>query len=330
MTQLIDVHLIESLGSTTTLLNRYFSLFIFFFGVIGNILNILILTQRSIRSNSCILLFLISSIANLISLLSGLTSRIFSSWQVDLTETNDILCKLRAFFTFTSRTIALWLIMLATIDRWIISSNNIQRRRLSSLKNAQKGSFIVILLSILLYSQMFYCYKANLLNTPLKCYGKTPTCRLLTDIIYACFTVLFPLILMTTFGVMTISNIRESRTCINPRRISGEKHVNSETLIFLSRQRRHWKKLDRHLRRMLFLQIFLLILLTVPQAIHKLYFTIASSNYKSPLEYDLDRFLYSFELLLPYLQSALPFYIYTLTGGKIFRRALEKLIGCAK
>jgi len=330
MSSSIHARLIESLNENSIQIHLYFSLFIFFFGIIGNILNILVLNQPTLRSNSCIFLFLLSSIANLISILFGLTPRILSTWQLDITETNDIPCKLRAFITFTSRTIALWLIMLATIDRWTVSSNNIHRRRLSSLKNAQKGSLVIILISILFFSQMLYCYEANLINTPLKCYGKTTYCRLLTDVTYTCFTILLPVILMTIFGLMTISNLRETRMCMEPRKISLDKHVNKEVLVFLNQQRQRWKKLERYLRRMLLLQVILLILLTLPQAIHKLHFTITSNKYKSSLEYDFNRFLYKFELLLPYLESALPFYTYTLSGGHIFRTALQRLIRCSK
>ena len=134
----IKSHLIEMLSVNSTQLNLYFSLFIFVFGIIGNLLNILVLAQRSIRSNPCIFLFLISSIANLISIVFGLTPRILSTWQLDLTENNDIPCKLRAFIMFSSRTIALWLIMLATVDRWMSSSLDNHQRKLSFTKNLSK------------------------------------------------------------------------------------------------------------------------------------------------------------------------------------------------
>lgn len=319
--------LIEFLIDNNIQLNLYFSSFIFVLGMIGNILNILVLTQRKLRSNSCIYLFLVSSIANFISLLFGLTPRILSSLQLDMTETIDIYCKLRAFIAFTSRQIAIWLIMLATIDRYLISSNNFHYRKLSSLKNAQISSFIVILISIVCFSQMLYCYQSNLINTPLKCYGKTSPCRLLTDITYACFTILFPVILMTIFGLLTISNIREKRICMKPQK----RKSNEKVLFILSHQKQRWKKLERYLRRMLLLQVILLIFLTLPQAIHKLYFTITSNfKTKSSYEYEIDRVLYKFELLLPYIESVLPFYIYTLTGGGIFRQALQKVLCCSK
>lgn len=329
-TSSIIAHLMENLNSTSLLLSRYLALFIFFFGIIGNILNILVLTQRSLRVNPCVFLFLISSIANFISILSGLTPRILSSWQLDLTETNDTLCKLRAFVMFTSRTVALGLIMLATIERWTLSSSNIQRRQLSSLKNAQRGSLLIIVVSTLLYSQMLYCYKSSLLHTPLKCYGKTPVCRLLNDMVYVFFTILIPLISMITFGFMTIHNIRERQTCMEPKKISKDPDLDKTSFILNTRQKQQWKKLEHYLRRMLFLQVMTLIILTFPQAIHKVYFTLTSNKHKSQLEYDFDRFLYNFELLLPFLESALPFYLYTLAGGKVFRQALEKLFFCSK
>ncbi|CAF3996943.1 unnamed protein product, partial [Rotaria sp. Silwood1] len=73
--------------NATIQINRYFTIIVFCFGTIGNILNILILSQRSFRSNSCTWLFLISSYANLISILFGLTTRIKSGWNYDFTYT---------------------------------------------------------------------------------------------------------------------------------------------------------------------------------------------------------------------------------------------------
>jgi len=137
---------------------------------------------------------------------------------------------------------------------------------------------------------------------------------------------MFPLIFMTVFGLLTISNLRQRRYCLQGRKYSHERHVNRKTLIFLDQQRQRWKKLERYLQHMLCLQVISLIILTLPQVIHKLYFTLTYRWDKSTIEYELNRILYQFELLLPYLENALPFYIYTLAGGKIFRRAFQKLV----
>ncbi|CAF4104891.1 unnamed protein product, partial [Adineta steineri] len=58
----------------------------------------------------------------LISLIAGLSPRMLSSITVDLSDTVRWICKMRGFTLFTFRAIAFWLIMLATIDRWLLSS----------------------------------------------------------------------------------------------------------------------------------------------------------------------------------------------------------------
>ncbi|CAF4691597.1 unnamed protein product [Rotaria sp. Silwood2] len=106
---------------------------------------------------------------------------------------------------------ATWLMVLATIDRWLQSSINARHRQKSSLKNSQLWTIIIIILSAICYSQQLYCYEANLIDTPLQCYGKTSVCRYLTDLSLALVTVCIPVILMVLFGLLIISNIRQSQ-----------------------------------------------------------------------------------------------------------------------
>jgi hypothetical protein len=153
MSSSTDANLIALLNNVSTQLNRYFAIFIFLFGVVGNITNTLVLMQRPLRSNPCAWLFLVSSIACLISILSGLIPRFLSTWNTDMTNTNQVLCKLRIFIFFDSLTIAFWLIMLATVDRWLSSSTDVTRRRRSTLKNAQRGLIVIVILSTIIEIQ---------------------------------------------------------------------------------------------------------------------------------------------------------------------------------
>lgn len=321
-----DIELIEQLTLLINHLNRYLSLIIFLFGVIGNFLNILVLSQRTLRRNTCAWLFLASSISNLISILFGLTPRIFSGWSMDLTETVPLYCKIRAFVMFSSRTIAFWLILFATIDRWILSLSKAAYRQVSTLKTAKYCCFILTCLSICLYIHTLYCYEPNLHHTPLKCYGKTNSCRLLTDITYASFTICSPLILMVVFGVLTILNLQRQYQSVSPTISTMIKYNKIEQKILFHRRKiQRWKKLDRRLRQMLLLQVILLIILMLPQTIHKLHSTLTYYPLKSPVQQRIDQFFYNFDLLLPYIASGMPFYIYTLAGGRTFRNALKNL-----
>jgi hypothetical protein len=304
-------NLILSLNNASSQLNRYFSIFIFIFGIFGNLLNCLVLSQRSLRTNPCSFLFLISSIASLISILSGLTTRMLAGYAVDLTNTISWLCKLRAFILFTSRNIASWLLTVASIDRWFSSSINHQYRQKSSLKNAYKNMFIIIIFSILLYIEIFYCYESNLINTPLKCYGKDGICRITTDLSYALITLIIPIIIMIIFGLMTISNVQSSyrRVCVT-------------VTANIQKQRQRWKKTEYHLLLMLLIQILLYSFFTLPQAIQKIYSTITADQIKTALQTSIENLVFNLLLLLTYFSSAMPFYIYTLCGGKIFRKTL--------
>jgi hypothetical protein len=157
--------LIATLSYVSSILNRYFAIAIFIFGTIGNILNCLIFSQRNLRSNPCSLFFLVSSIANLSYIYTGLTTRMLTGWAIDLTATIGWLCKLRTFVLYTSRTVALWLIALAAADRWLSSHVNARYRQMSTVKNAYRSMILILSLATLLYAQLFYCYQANLINT---------------------------------------------------------------------------------------------------------------------------------------------------------------------
>jgi hypothetical protein len=332
MSSLNSTLIISIWNKTSARINCSLAIFLFIFGTIGNILNIFVLSQRTLRYNPCAWLFYVSSIFNLISIVSGLSTRILSSLNFDITDRIEFLCQLRAFTLLTSRTIAYWLIMLAIFDRWLLSCINVHYRRLSKLKNAKQGMMIIIIISIIIYSLIFYCYEPNLINTPLKCYSKTIKCRILTDQIYTFVTILIPLILMILFGFLTISNVRKMHY---RAQISFRSRFN-QTLI-TREYRRRFKSIDRHLLVMLLVQISFLTIFTLPQTIEMIYLTITTNQFKSSLQNTIENSIFTFSLLLTYLASGIPFYIYTLSGGRLFRerffiliRQLIQLITCQK
>lgn len=315
-------NLIITLNTLSPYLNRYLSIGILVFGSIGNILNCLALSQRTLRSNPCSFFFLTSSMASLITLISGVLVRLLAGFSADLTDTVNWLCKLRIFILFDSRTIASWLIMLATFDRWLSSSINVNRRQKSSLKNARRGVFIVILLSSLAYAQIFYCYEANLTNAPLKCYGRTTWCRLLIDSEFTALSILLPSSLMFIFGFMTILNLRSvAFRRVQPVTITAA-HATGTRTGSISRS----KKRDHYLLLMLCVQVILLTLFSLPQAIQNLFANATRFEVRSPTYIAINNFVFNLFLLLTYVTNGMPFYIYTLTGGSIFRKALVQSI----
>ncbi|CAF0978408.1 unnamed protein product [Rotaria sp. Silwood1] len=306
--------LIETLQFTSDQLNRYLAPIIFLFGVVGNTFNCLILSKRTLRSNPCALLFLVSSFIGLISMVAGLPTRILAGWHHDPTNTMDWACKTRVFMVFSTRTMAIWLIALATIDRWFLSSVNIHRRQMSNLKNVKREIVIVVIVSIISYTHMIICYKANMNDEPLKCYGKSVECRMLTDLVYAIITIIIPLIIMIIFGLMIIANVHHARNRIQTR-------TTLSTVIPSRTEELRIKKIDRHLLRMLLVQVLLLTLFCTPQAAQKFYISLKPFYILSEREDAINIFLYNIEVILAFVASGMPFYVYTISGGTVFRRA---------
>ncbi|CAF1051409.1 unnamed protein product [Adineta ricciae] len=297
---------IDLLINISDQINRYFAIFIFIFGTCGNILNIVILSDRTLRHIPCVFLFLIASISSLISIDLGLITRMLAGWASDPTYTIGWICKLRTFLVFATRLIVFWLFVLSTIDRWLSSSVYNHQRRLNTMKNVRYATLTVILMSVIMYAQLFYCYEANLVRAPFPCYTKSSLCQIVTDLTFALFTIIIPLLLMSMFSLMTIFNFHQS-----------------QQRIFRTGEQRS-KRTERYLLRMLCTQIIALGLLTLPQAIIRLYAAFVDMHH-SELQTTIDMFVYNILLLLTYLASAMPFYIYTLTGGSLFRRPLSNL-----
>ncbi|CAF1497191.1 unnamed protein product [Adineta steineri] len=320
--------LIASINNATIQLNRYLSLIIFVFGIIGNILNILVLSRRALRTNPCALLFLVSSLTGLIVIISGLTTRLTAGWSVDSSETIEWLCKFHIFILFVSRTIFFWLLVFASIDRWFSSSINVHRRHVSTLKNAQRSIIVITIFSVLLNGPLLYCYKANLIDTPAKCYGYSDSCRSYTDISFTLVNIVIPSLLMLLFGLLTINNIRQVQKRINIRAsISVPDPYNKNTPTNMSMKQQQQMKTDQNLFKMLFVQVIFLILCTAPYAIYRLYATITpAASLKTVLQNAIESFLFNLFTNLTYLATAMPFYIYTLFVGKVFRNELFSVI----
>ena len=317
-----DLSVVASINNATNQLNRYIPLLIYVSGIIGNLLNVSVLSRRALRSNPCAFFFLASSLAGLLAIISGLTTRLTAGWAVDLSETNGWLCKTRIFVLFVSRTTVVGLLVCAAVDRWCSSSLNVQRRNRSTLRNAQRGLILVIIFSVLLNGPLLYCYEANQIGTPARCYGFSDTCRLYTDLSYTFGTIVVPSLLMLLFGLLTIRNVRRVQKRIHATHISAT-HPTSGSQSAATHVQQQRRRTDRSLLKMLLAQILFLILCTAPYTTYRIYSTFqTSAPSKSAIQNSMERLLFNLCTSLTYLASAMPFYIYTLCGGKVFRNEL--------
>lgn len=133
-------------------------------------------------------------------------------------------------------------------------------------------------------------------------------------------TTVLPLVFMFFFGFLTMRNIVELT-----RRQRYSSYRSCGTLQFVE-QRTRLTTIDRNLLFMLLVQITFLALLTLPQALVQIYTAIIDFDRKNNTERIIYTAIYKISILLTYLASGIPFYIYTLTGGELFREAISLII----
>jgi hypothetical protein len=305
---------IERLNFISSQCNRYLSVFLLLIGTIGNILNFWVFSQRKLRHNPCAIYFRVASLYNIISIISGLPPRMFRDWNLfsDLTETTSFLCTIRLVVLFTTRTIVSWLLTCATIDRYLASSNELRLRQWSDVKYVLRCIVITSIISLLFWSECFYCFDANLLGTPIKCYAKSDTCRIINDLSQAFITTILPSSVMFIFGWGTIRHVHRF-TLVYP--ISPGQNA---AVVMKKR------KTETNLTRMLIVQIILLTIFNMPQAVKKLYLTRTFYQIKSGDQQALENLLFTIALLCTYVQNCLTFFLFTFTGT-IFRKTILTL-----
>ena len=303
---------IDQLNNATLQVNRYGYAATLLFGMIGNVLSIIVLSQRTLRSNPCAMYFLAATTANIISLISGMLPPMLSNLNIlsDGTETIQGLCKTRIFVLFTSRSIASWLLVFATIDRYLVSSTNANTRRMSNTKQARRSIIIISIISLLFWTESIYCFDANLIGTPLKCYARSDVCRIFNDLAQAFVTTLIPSSVMLVFGLYTIANIRQTRQ-VQPTTMNN---------IVIRRTRT-----DHSLTRMLLVQVIFLTIFNIPLAIQKFYLTATFRQSKSLFQITLEKLLFNIVILFTFIPNCIPFYLYILTS-QLFRKTLVQLV----
>ena len=196
-------------------INRYIPIPLLFFGVIGNILNILVFTRRTFRNNICVAYFLASTIFDSCAIIIGLLPRLLNGFGADPSQSSSALCKLRFFITYFAGYTAAWFISLACVERYYSSSISIHRRQWMTMKRAYLSMAMVIAMGFVVFSEQFYCIDINqqLFGAPQSCYQLKQNigCQIVDSLMQFMFEMFLPALMMTGFGWLTVRNVRQNR-----------------------------------------------------------------------------------------------------------------------
>ena len=279
-------------------------------GTIGNLINILVFSRRSLRKNPCSVYFCSASITSLLVLYSGLISRLLGGYHLDLTDSNNILCKLRFYFYYVSVALLSWFLVFASLDRCLSTSHLVYRRHFSRTRIAYRLVLCTTIISIVFYTQVFYCFVADPDQFPVQCYSKGTFCRAFNDTQFLIVYSLLPAILMVILGCLTINNVRQMG-----------RQIGNATSRNVSRQKR------TQLIPMLLVQTVLFVVFTLPLAVAKLYnsLTVLLNMQITREEIARETFIFNVTVLISYFNCSVSFYVYALAGS-LFRRELKKII----
>ncbi len=307
--------LITNLNNAAFWINRISPIITIVLGTFGNFFNIIIFTRRPLRTNPCSMYFLAGSIVNCAVMYVALLTRyLATSWNIDPSATNIVWCKVRYFLIYPFLSLALWFIVLASIDRYLSSSHDVRHRQLSTMSIARK--LIIIITVFMFLINMHVLFFARIDTT-----GGTPSCTIFPNDYLVFFNIfvpiiscILPVILMSIFGILTIFNVRMSRNRVVPQ----DNNIQNERL----------RSNDRQLIIMLLCQVTIITIIVAPWSLINMYSAIGITI----LEYNLSpnglaiyNFAFNLFRMLYYMTPVIGFYIYTLSAPK-FRIEIKKCI----
>ena len=303
--------LINILSNTVIYLYKYLVPLFYILGNIGNLISALIFSKKSWRKNVCVFYFKIYILCTSIYINSTMLGSIFiSGFNIQLQNSREFLCKIYFYFAFLFSSLPPTILILASIDRLLISSQNIDTRLYSSKRlayfsiSASATVWTVYNLHILIkvhiqeiFPLVFLCYY-DLFGGYL-------------DFINYSAMILnwFFYLLMLVLSMIAFKNIRHIRVVPRQQR----------------NQIRTMTKKDFQLLRCLFAQDVVFIILTLYLNAYYIYSLITKDQIRTPTEQAIINFMQTTSALLYNISVCLSFFVF-ISISKAFRQEVKRIV----
>ncbi|CAF0821041.1 unnamed protein product [Adineta steineri] len=298
------------LNKITIYSNRYVFPIAYVVGNIGNILSLIIFSRKSWKKNVCVFYFKFLLVLSLIYINPALLGSFFiTGLNINLQNTYVILCKLLYYVSFVIAMLSPTVLILASIDRLLISSQNVDTRLYSSKRLAYFSIsistifwcifFIHILIKVNIqeyYPSVFICYY-DLSTSYLKFINYSiSTC----NVVFC--------VLMIILSIFTFKNIHHIRTNPNQQR----------------QQIRTMNKKDFQLLRCLFVQDIAYISCSFCSTIYNVYAAVIMDQKQTLLVQAIDSFSSNLFSSVYKINNALMIFIF-IGVSKAFRQEVKRL-----
>ncbi len=306
-----DSYSIEILNQSIIYLYRCVLPVICVFGNIGNLLTALVFAKKSWRKNVCVFYFNVCLVSNTCYINSTMVAAIFIfGFNVQLQNFSVVLCKFYFYVAFLFATLFPTILILASIDRLLISSQNVDTRLYSSKRLA----YFSISISTIFWFVFFFhvLIKINiqeLYPSYFLCYydlsGSYFQFVSYSSLVLSCLFCLVIIVLC----MFAFKNVRRIRAIPRQQR----------------QQIRTMTKKDFQLLRCLFIQDFVYIIFSIGLTVFDVYQAATIHQIRTSLEQAIVDFFYKLFILLNYVPYCASFYI-LVVASKAFRNELKRMI----
>lgn len=222
------------------------------FSLVVNILNMVILSRRTLRSSSCTHYLLALSPANIIYMFSSPLTGFLNSQFGKALYSIPIGCRILYFNIYGSSLFVTLMLICATIDRFLASSSSVRFRRFSEVRIARRVIILTTVITALYSSPFSLIYYWNYSTDQCLLDSSTVITVYLSSRIVLYYLVC-PLT-MAIFGLLTIYNIRSQTTRV-------------AAMISNAGRQSLRRRTEGQLARMLIMQVGLYVLFSVPSAV---------------------------------------------------------------
>ena len=304
-----DSGLITRLSDVPILLHRYVIPILLVLGNLGNGISISIFLKRSWRKKVCSFYFVVCLLCNTMLLNSSIIGSILvTGYHVNIQNSNRVLCKLFYFTSYFFSPLYPIILILASIDRLLISSQNVDTRLYSSKRLAYFSISTSVTVWFLFSLHILIKVDIRQIDPSISiCYYELSKSYLDFFLYSSVFISVSIPAVMVILSILSFKNVRRIRTVPRQQR----KEIRSMT------------RKDFQLLRCLYAHSVVYILCSLPISFSIVRSTTVRYQNRTPLEQAVDTFLNDVGAFLHYFPYCTSFFIFV-SMSKAFRYELKR------
>lgn len=304
----------EDLNLIQRFLTDYILPVCFALGVAGNLFNIIVFCQKHLRSNSCAVYFISTSIFNLLVMLCGIMPIVLTSYlSYDHASYSSGYCKFRSYIVHVLMMMSRSSVALACLDRFALCSPHRHIRALSQYHIAVRLVALTSFLWLLIPIHMLVHVDIQM---PARRCGGTGIYSTIYSI-YAAMVTAIPLLVMVIFSALAVRNLRRVRCRVHPNIVRYDSSIHQNIRI---------KKRDVQFIVILISEVVIYFISTVLFPVYSMYMAATASLSKTATRLAIEGLIRYMTLsFLLYINSCSIFYVHLL-ASKAFRQECKLVI----